>query len=287
MRSILLTGWLALAGVGLAAEEGDWRTWALALTPKQRAELMENRGRLREWALDVYSDAVLARQAEALGLAHQAEIAARVQRAKQRILAEALLERAAAETSVPEAKLEALARERYALHKEKLRLPERRKVAHILLRDRDDCPCAKEPPALERAQTLRAELVSSQREFAQAARELSQDPGSASKGGVLGWVVRDGQLVKPFEDAVFALAKVGDISQPVVSPYGVHLIQLLELEPARQLSFAEVKSRLIAQIQAEQRANAMEQKRSQAYPDPETLDLEQLAKMLKELAEAQ
>ena len=69
-------------------------------------------------------------------------------------------------------------------------------------------------------------------DFAELAKKVSQDPGSARNGGMLGWFGKN-QLVKEFEDAAFAL-QPGEMSEPVLSPFGWHLIVMKErkqLEP--------------------------------------------------------
>jgi len=69
-------------------------------------------------------------------------------------------------------------------------------------------------------------------DFAELAKKVSQDPGSARNGGMLGWFGKH-QLVKEFEDAAFAL-QPGEMSEPVLSPFGWHLIVMKErkqLEP--------------------------------------------------------
>ena len=78
------------------------------------------------------------------------------------------------------------------------------------------------------AQRVKAEQLVAQlnqgADFASLALEHSQDPGSASKGGSLGLVER-GQMVAEFEQATFNLAE-GDISEPVKSQFGYHIIQV-------------------------------------------------------------
>lgn len=69
-------------------------------------------------------------------------------------------------------------------------------------------------------------------DFEELAKKVSQDPGSAQRGGMLGWFSRN-QMVKEFEDAAFAL-QPGEMSQPVLSPFGWHIILMKErkqLEP--------------------------------------------------------
>ena len=79
--------------------------------------------------------------------------------------------------------------------------------------------------AIERLDAIRGQIQSGKEDFAQEARENSHD-GSASQGGDLGWV-SPGVFVPEFEDAMNKLAE-GELSKPVVSRFGVHLIQVLE-----------------------------------------------------------
>ncbi len=96
------------------------------------------------------------------------------------------------------------------------------RARHILLRPG---PRLTEQQARERLADYRRRVVTGQADFAALAREFSQD-GSASAGGDLGWVA-PGQFVPEFEDVMNQL-RPGDLSQPVVSRFGVHLIQLME-----------------------------------------------------------
>jgi len=87
-----------------------------------------------------------------------------------------------------------------------------------------------EEQTLALANELRQRLLDGE-DFAELAAEYSDDPGSAAQGGDLGWFGR-GQMVAPFEDAAFNLA-IGEISEPVKTDFGYHIIEVLERDPAR------------------------------------------------------
>ena len=107
---------------------------------------------------------------------------------------------------------------------------EQRKAKHILLKTDTDAVAV-------RAQItdLRKQLLDGA-SFDELARKHSQDAGSAKQGGDLGWV-EAGQMVKPFEDALYALKEVGAVSEIVESEFGLHLIKLEEIqsEPVESL----------------------------------------------------
>lgn len=96
------------------------------------------------------------------------------------------------------------------------------RARHILLRT---TPQMSIKAARERMMNIRKEIVGGQASFAQMARQNSED-GSATRGGDLGWAA-PGQFVPEFEQALLAL-QPGQVSEPVVTRFGVHLIQLIE-----------------------------------------------------------
>lgn len=244
---------------------------------------VEARDRMREMVLDLHSDAVLAREAEAQGLDKDPFVAARLAEARRKILSTARLLAARDAVQVPE-DLDTLMRERYAHEKPKLRTMEERKVAHILLTELHGCPCEVKPLRERRAE-LHEQLLAGA-DFAEAARKWSVDTGSAVNGGVLPDPIRrDGKTVPAFEDAVFALKNPGDISSPIRTSFGVHIIKLLEIVPGRQLSYEEVESQLRDRISGEMRFSAMEAVRGAAYPDPTQVDYEALESAISELIE--
>ena len=96
------------------------------------------------------------------------------------------------------------------------------RARHILLRT---TPQMSIQAARARMAEIRKEIVGGQASFAQMARQNSED-GSATRGGDLGWAA-PGQFVSEFEQALIAL-QPGQVSEPVVTRFGVHLIQLIE-----------------------------------------------------------
>ena len=144
------------------------------------------------------------------------------------------------------------ARERYLVDKDKFVLPEQLDASHILFLTE----ARSEAAALALAQQMEAKLAAGA-DFAALARELSEDPGTKSRGGHIDWFTAK-QMDPAFSNAAFKLKKVGDVSPPVLSRFGYHVIRLDGRRPSRQLTFDEVKDQLIADMRdkyvAEQRA---------------------------------
>ena len=87
--------------------------------------------------------------------------------------------------------------------------------------------------------------------FADIAKELSDDVGSAELGGSLGTIF-PGAMVAEFEETVYALAAVDDVSEPVVTDFGVHLIKLDTIEPESGKPFEEVREDIIASLKQDE-----------------------------------
>lgn len=128
----------------------------------------------------------------------------------------------------------------------KLAGKDERRASHILLAAAKDAPAAERQKAKARAETLLAEVKKAPQKFAEIAKAQSQDPGSAAAGGDLDFFTR-GAMVKPFEDAAFAMAK-GEISGVVESDFGYHIIQLTDIKAVKQKSFEEMRPTLEAEF---------------------------------------
>ena len=94
---------------------------------------------------------------------------------------------------------------------------------------------------------LRIQAESPDTRFEELVRAETEDAAARENGGLMN-DIRRGETVEPFEAAAFALRGTGALSEPVVSEFGVHLIQLLERKPPRQRAFEEVKQQIIDEL---------------------------------------
>ncbi len=118
---------------------------------------------------------------------------------------------------------------------------EERHVRHILIAVDDGADAESVNQARERAADLRRRIDGGEA-FADLAREYSDDSGSAGDGGDLGFISR-GMMPSSFEDAMFALAE-GGVSEPVQSPFGLHIIRVDRIRPGSTRSFEEMRGQL-------------------------------------------
>jgi peptidyl-prolyl cis-trans isomerase D len=137
-----------------------------------------------------------------------------------------------------------------AYQKEISNLAEQRRAAHILIEVNDKTSDAQAKAKIEEIQ----QRLAKGEDFAALAKEFSQDPGSSSKGGDLGYAGK-GVYDPAFEDALYALNK-NQVSTPVRSQFGWHLIKLLGVEAPSVPSFASLKDKLtpdLKSLQVEQK----------------------------------
>ncbi len=132
-------------------------------------------------------------------------------------------------------------------------------ASHILIRLEQNADAAARTKARAEIESIQAQLKKGGN-FAELATKRSQDPGSATKGGDLGFFGR-GQMVPAFEEAAFT-TKAGQVSGIVETPFGYHLIKVAETKPGRDVGFDEVKE----QIREYLKQQVREQK-SQAFID--------------------
>lgn len=130
----------------------------------------------------------------------------------------------------------------YAARSSQYKQDEQRHISHILIAAPADAKPAEKEAARKKAEALLAEIRKTPGKFAELAKQNSQDPGSAEKGGDLG-VVSPGMMVKPFEEAAFKL-KEGETSDIVETEFGYHIIRVTAVEPAKVKGLDEVRAEL-------------------------------------------
>ncbi len=128
------------------------------------------------------------------------------------------------------------ARAYYDTHKEEFMTNSQIRASHILVKTEEE------------ANSILSELKKGS-DFARLAQSRSIDTGSAKNGGDLGYFSR-GQMVPEFEDAAFKL-KVGEVSRPVKTQYGYHIIKVTEKKDGKPVEFEKVKDLVIQKLTAE------------------------------------
>ena len=141
-----------------------------------------------------------------------------------------------AAVEVDESELE----EYYEGQKDRFITPEQRRASHILFEFGDDADAAK-----SKAQSV-YEKAKAGEDFAALAKENSEDLGSANEGGDLGFFAK-GIMDENFEDTAYAM-NVGDISEPVRSEFGYHIIKVEEIQASAGKTFSEVKAEIDTEV---------------------------------------
>ena len=155
---------------------------------------------------------------------------------------------------------------------------EERRASHILINAPKSMPAAQRDQAQARALALLEEVRKAPDKFADIARKNSQDPGSAAAGGDLDYFAR-GAMVKPFEDAAFALKK-GEVSGLVESDFGYHIIKLTDIKAPKQRSLDELRATIEADLR-----NQLAQRKFADVADTFTNGVYEQADSLKPIAE--
>jgi peptidyl-prolyl cis-trans isomerase C len=229
----------------------DYETDLLRVPPEMRGDFAASPKRLTTMLNTLLLNKTLAKEARDTGLDRDDEIARRLALETERFLAQAMIGKienaAAAEFDAREAEFLPTARETYMLNKQKYRRPEQISASHILF----DPAKRGNDAALALANETRAKLRAGAN-FATLAAELSDDPTAKTNGGALGWFGPN-KMDPAFYKAAVALKEPGDLSEPVQSAFGWHIIRLdgrrppqdMPWEQARKLIMEDLKQRYI------------------------------------------
>ena len=173
------------------------------------------------------------------------------------------------DAEVDEAALESL------YHREVGNLAEQRRASHILF----EVDGGDEAAVVEEAAAIKARIDAGE-DFAALAKELSADAGTSSNGGDLGYIEHD-SFDPAFEDALFALQE-NQVSEPVRSRFGVHLVKLTDLQSPEVPSLESMRPTLEQELKAEQvERRFVEASRELANLAYESEDLAEAARVLE------
>lgn len=212
------------------------------IPPEQWRRFYAERKAISQHAGNVFVVRKLAEEAEARQLTP--EESARVEAARVRALNQVQIDYILAQEKQPD--YEAAAREQWQAHPESYQAPETVRASHVLIAagdKRDDAA------ALTRAREVLAKARGGA-DFAALAKEYSDDASVAKNGGDLGFFTR-GQMVKPFEDAAFALQAKGELTEPVKTQFGYHILRFEERRAAGVVPFEKVKDGLVTTYKSE------------------------------------
>jgi peptidyl-prolyl cis-trans isomerase C len=261
IRHWVLAAALSLASLPLSAQTADTVLVSNSLATITRgeydAELLKLPGDLREGFANnprrvnellqrMLVQKSLAAQARASGLEKRPDVKARLDLEVDKFLSttqiEAIDAAAAAEFNANIGKYEARARELYLVDKASFAIPGQVDATHILF----DVKKRGAEEARKLAVETRARLASGA-DMGKLAREISDDPSAHRNAGSLGWF-SEKEMDPAFGAAAFALVNVGDLSQPVQSQFGWHVIRLDGKRPASVKPYEEVREQIMASL---------------------------------------
>jgi peptidyl-prolyl cis-trans isomerase C len=222
-------------GVGLTAIDFDA---ALSRVPENRqGEVRMSHQRIMTLLDTAYVARQLAAKAKDAGLDKDPIVQKRLQQAMDNVLADVYMTHVEKTAKFPD--LEPRARELYRSQPDKFKTEEAVNIQHILVglngRTRE--------MALERAKELRAELDRTGEDFLSMAGRVSDDPDRRKNGGDLGYFSVQG-LEAPLVEAARKM-KRNEVSQPIETRHGYHLIRLIAWQPATPVTFEAAKRKLI------------------------------------------
>lgn len=209
------------------------------LPEAERLAFIRDGGKVDQLVNSLLQRKLIARDAAAAGYDQQPIIAARIDLERQKELAEAWLQKIMQDA--PGADFEALAYEHYLATPEAYRTEEVLDVSHILI----GVDGRSDEDARKLADSLWMQLRADPSQFESMVEEYSDDPVKENNGGRYADMHR-GMMVKPFENAAFALENPGDIGGPVKTTYGYHIIRLNGRSGNEPQEFSAVKEQAVA-----------------------------------------
>ncbi|GAB4542367.1 MAG: peptidylprolyl isomerase [Thermodesulfovibrionia bacterium] len=218
-----------------------------------KEDFMREMSRIPDWAKERFSGKegkeqfldelikreLLYQEAERLGLSKDKEFLEKVEEFKRMTLLSTLLKKEVEDKAVV---AEAEIKEYYDKHPQEFRTDQVR-ASHILVEKEDEAKAI-------------IERLKKGEDFSKIAESLSKDPGSASRGGDLGFFGR-GRMIPEFEEVAFSL-KPGEVSQPLKTRFGYHIIKVTEKKEGDILPFEQVKDKINNKLISEKQRKLFE-----------------------------
>lgn len=236
----------------------DVRAKADLLEPKQRDALLSSSKSINQLIENLLIMRQIANEADQQAVAVDPVVQARLRQVADEVIGVYQLDQIRA-TRVP-GNFEQLAKENYLTNFAAMKTPREVRVRHLLV----DTKTRTEAEALAIAQSLAKELGAVDDEtFANAVMEHSDDPGKTSNGGIYNVPENSTELDPEFMKGALALTIQGQLSQPVKTAYGYHLIKLLDQRAAETIPFEQAKSTIIAKLKQEARRKVVMEYRAE------------------------
>src|SRR5436190_698575 len=205
----------------------------------------------------------LADEAKRLGFDKDATFKARVEQFQEKLLTETVLQRldeeASREFEQKRASFLERAREQYLVNKAHYQTPKEVRVSHVLV----EAKSRSSEEALAKIKAIRERAVAGE-PFDKLAETMSDDTSARTNKGDLGFF-GTGRMDPAFEAAAFALTKPKEISEPIRSAFGWHIIRLEEMKPIRQLTFEEASYELMEKLKTQYSSTRQQQYMAQLY----------------------
>ena len=224
-----------------ALTTSDFEAYLEKVPEKLRNDFRANLERVKPTVDGLWVYRRMAKKARDSGLADDPAVAARVLQAQEVALAEAYMQLAEKKLNIPD--LTSRARELYTARQADFKVPEQVRVQHILVAVND---CRNAEQALARAKEIRARVAAGdEKAFLAEVQKSSDDPSKKANNGDLG-MANPTSFEAPFAAAVAKLKKAGDVSEPVETRYGYHIVRFVSRQPEKVKPFDEVKEDIIA-----------------------------------------
>lgn len=243
---------------GVEITVADIQAKANTLEPKQRDALLSDSKNINQLIENLLIMRQIAHEADQESVAGDPVVQARLRQVADEVIGVYQLDQVRA-TRVPR-DFERLARENYLANMAAMKTPREVRVRHLLIDNRKRT----DTEALERAQELASKLSGVDDEkFAAAVNEHSDDPGKSTNGGLYNVPENSTELDPAFMQGALALTIQGQLSEPVKTAFGYHLIKLLDQRAAETIPFNEAKPTIIAKLKQDARRKVVMEYRAE------------------------